>query len=209
MAGPVIYDLTPLLRGAAAERRITVNTLDLNRRTVLVTLAALPVAVAAYYVVRLTVTALAALFGSRYSGGMYLLLVVPVVEAIAIALFRGRSRRGLRLTYWSTWTDRRKSKGRLGQVYVRGIPVDDSGDTIVSIARPGDWCQDDPRPDIPVVRRPVSGTLDPWLLPGRPITTSADPQDGIPVVRHPVSGTLDPGLLPGRPITTRDDPQDG
>ena len=117
----------------------------------LVALAALPVAVAAYYVVRLTVCRSPPCSGPATAAGC------TAARRPGHRSHRHRAVPGP-VPAWSatdllvTWTDRRKSKGRLGQVYVRGIPVDDSGDTIVSIARPDGWCQDDPRPDfIPVV----------------------------------------------------------
>lgn len=117
--GPIVYDLTPLLRGAAAERRTVIKTVDLPRKTLLVIVLSFPVGLVLLVLLR-GLMRIARL--GDYT--LYAVMIVPVTVLTAVILFRHRSSTGLRQTHWRTIRDRRRAKPRIGQVFVRGVNVD-------------------------------------------------------------------------------------
>ena len=96
MSAPV-FDLTPLTRGAASERRIIIKTFDFNRLNFQVALMALPVAA---LVASISMIVL----------GKYAVFVFVAVEFGVFWLVRGRSRKGLHLTNLQRLRDKRKAK---------------------------------------------------------------------------------------------------
>ena len=119
MALPV-FELTPLTRGAAAERRVVIKTVEMNRQTFFTLLLASPFAI--------SVSTLAWPFFGTLS-----LLALALVEAAAVWLVRGRSTRGLRLNRMVTLRDASKSK--TGKFYVRNEEFDPLASTWVEVIR--------------------------------------------------------------------------
>ena len=95
MAIPV-FELTPLTKGAAAERRVVVKTVEMNRQTFYTLIAGLAPAI-------FVTMAFWPFLGSRALPALF------VVEAAAVWLVRGRSGSGLRLNRMVTLRDTTKS----------------------------------------------------------------------------------------------------
>lgn len=121
-----VFDLTPLTRGASAQRRVVIQGFDLPARgLMIVALASIPglmaVAVAWTLIGRLGLFAL------------------PAVDIAALYLIETRTRSGLHLRTYQTLYDRRKSRSRIGRFYVAGQVVDPARGVqrlIVSSSRP-------------------------------------------------------------------------
>lgn len=119
MAIPV-FELTPLTRGAASERRVVVKTVEMNRQTFFTLLAGIAPAVV-----------ITSLFWPFL--GIPSLAVFALVEAAAVWLVRGRSSKGLRLNRMVAMRDVAKSK--TGKFYVRGEEFDPLASTWVDVIR--------------------------------------------------------------------------
>lgn len=117
MAGPIVFDLTRLLSGAAAERRAVFKTVDLPRRTwgALAVGAVLGIGVYGFA---------AGIFSLIGFSRTYAVIPFAAMVAATVALFRGRSSSGLRLLYWQMIRDRMRNRSRTGRFFLRGQEVD-------------------------------------------------------------------------------------
>ena len=125
-SAPRVFDLSPLTRRAASQRRVIVSGWDVPLRGFMIFLAALPGALA--------VTALLwVLFAGEYA-----LVMIPLVEAAVFWLIETRARSGLRLRTYQTILDSQRVQigtffccwrvidplsGRLGVIVASSMPI--------------------------------------------------------------------------------------
>lgn len=104
-----VFDLTPLTRGAAAERRAVIKGFEVKWQTLMVAaFAMLP----ALLVVGL-------LWGALGTAAIF---AIPVVVGAALWLFNGRSGKGMKLRNWQSLRNRASSD--VGKFYVSGERYD-------------------------------------------------------------------------------------
>ncbi len=109
MANRPIFDLTPMTRGAAADRKTVVATVEMKTRHLVVLIASiLPCMV-------LT----AALWGIL---GQYVVLLWPIVIGTIFAFVEGRTRSGMQVSYWQALRNRQQSS--VGRFFIGSTEVD-------------------------------------------------------------------------------------
>lgn len=109
MATPLVFDLTPMTRGADKGRRFVIGGFDLEKTTLVVGgISIIPGLVLTGFLFPLM--------------QMWALLFPVLTVAIGFWLIVGRSTQGMKLKNWQTLLD--KQKNRSGQFFICGHPID-------------------------------------------------------------------------------------